>query len=349
MQSLLAYKGHDNVGEASGAYIFRPQVNIPDVVNAQPALTLTYLEARQVYSDWLSQTIRLIPNKTFIEFEWTVGPIPKTNENFHNYGKEVIARYEAPTIQSGKQFYTDSNGRQMILRIRDYNADFQVDNSGEPVAANMYPINSRAMIKDASTAFTVLTDRSQAGGSIINSTIDLLLHRRDFYDDGWGVNEALNEPGSDGRGLVVRGRHRIFFSDPSSAAALHRQAAFEIFHSPIISFANYDNVPNYASKYPTTFSGLATSLPSNVHLLTLKQLDASTLLIRLEHIFAKNEDSVLSNPATVDLTTLFKQFKIVSAQELTLGANMVVSGSASTTVTLNPQDIKTYQVTVTPQ
>uniref|UniRef100_A0AC34GX20 Alpha-mannosidase n=1 Tax=Panagrolaimus sp. ES5 TaxID=591445 RepID=A0AC34GX20_9BILA len=348
-QSLLAYKGHDNVGESSGAYILRPQVNTPDVVNARPALTLTYLEARQVYGDWLSQTIRLVPNKTFIEFEWTVGPIPKTNENFHDYGKEVIARYEAPTIKSGKQFYTDSNGRQMLLRVRDYNADFQVDNSGEPVAANMYPVNSRAMIKDDATAMMVLTDRSQAGGSIVDSTLDLLLHRRDFYDDGWGVNEALNEPGSDGRGLVVRGRHRVLFSDPSAAAALHRQAAFEIFHSPIISFANYDNVPSYASKYPTTFSGLATALPQNVHLLTLKQLDASTLLIRLEHIFAKDEDSVLSKPATVDLTNLFKQFKIVSAQELTLGANLVVSGSSSTTVTLNPQDIKTYQVTVTQQ
>jgi lysosomal alpha-mannosidase len=348
-QSLLAYKGHDNIGPASGAYILRPQVNTPEVVNAQPSLTTTYLEARQVYSDWLSQTIRLVPNKTYIEFEWTVGPIPKTVTGFLEYGREVIARYEAPSIKSNKQFYTDSNGRQMIQRIRDYNQDFNVQNSAEPVASNMYPVNSRAMIKDDQTAFTVLTDRSQAGGSIIDSTLDLLLHRRDFYDDGWGVNEALNEPGSDGRGLVVRGRHRIFFSDPQSAANLHRQGAFEIFHSPIISFSNYDNVPNYASKYVTTFSGLAKALPQNVHLLTLKQLDASTLLVRLEHIFGKDEDSVLSQPATVDLTTLFKQFKIVNAQELTLGANLVVSGSGSMIVTLNPQDIKTFQVSVTPQ
>jgi lysosomal alpha-mannosidase len=348
-QSLLAYKGHANDGPASGAYIFRPKVNTPEVVNSQPALTTTYLEARQVFSAWLSQTIRLVPNKTFIEFEWTVGPLPKTTEFFLDYGREVIARYEAPSIKSNKQFYTDSNGRQMISRIRDYNPDFNMDNSAEPVASNMYPVNSRAMIKDDQTAFTVLTDRSQAGGSVIDSTLDLLVHRRDFYDDGFGVNEALNEPGSDGRGLVVRGRHRIFFSDPQSAAALHRQAAFEIFHSPIISFSNYDNVPSYASKYVTTFAGLAATLPQNVHLLTLKQLDASTLLLRLEHIFAKDEDSVLSQPANVDLRTLFKQLKVVSATELSLGGNKVVSGSASTVVTLNPQDIRTYQVTVTPQ
>ena len=29
-----------------------------------------------VINDYVSQTVRLISNKKFIEFEWTIGPIP---------------------------------------------------------------------------------------------------------------------------------------------------------------------------------------------------------------------------------------------------------------------------------
>jgi len=42
-------------------------------------------------------------------------------------------------------------------------------------------------------------------------------------------------------------------------------------------------------------------LPDNVHLLTLEQWDAGTVLLRLEHFYAKDEDPVLSQPAKVQL------------------------------------------------
>ena len=33
-------------------------------------------EARQVFSDWYSQVVRLYKGEKYAEFEWTVGPIP---------------------------------------------------------------------------------------------------------------------------------------------------------------------------------------------------------------------------------------------------------------------------------
>jgi len=49
------------------------------------------------------------------------------------------------------------------------------------------------------------------------------------------------------------------------------------------------------------WSGMNRRLPDNVHLLTLEQWEAGTILLRLEHFYAKGEDPVLSQPAKVQL------------------------------------------------
>jgi Glycosyl hydrolases family 38 C-terminal beta sandwich domain len=49
------------------------------------------------------------------------------------------------------------------------------------------------------------------------------------------------------------------------------------------------------------WSSLKGRLPDNVHLLTLEQWVAGSVLIRFEHFFEKDEDPVLSQPATVQL------------------------------------------------
>ncbi len=41
-----------------------------------------------------------------------------------------------------------------------------------------YPVNAAAYLKDANAQFTVLVDRSEAGASINDGSVELMVHRR---------------------------------------------------------------------------------------------------------------------------------------------------------------------------
>ena len=101
-----------------------------------------------------------------IEIEWMVGPIPIEDDQ----GKEYIHRIKVKDLENDGLYYTDSNGRQFLERKRNYRPDFDVPDIGkiEPVTSNYYPITSSIYIEDKDTklSLTVLTDRSQGGGSI---------------------------------------------------------------------------------------------------------------------------------------------------------------------------------------
>jgi len=93
-------------------------------------------------------------------------------------------------------------------------------------------------------------------------------------------------------------------------------------------------------------------------------------LVRVEHFFEMNEDANYSHPITFDLQTIFQTIGTISTTvEMTLGANLaladlkrldwVTSEDQSshmdipkerelkdTNITLNPMQIRTFQVTV---
>merc|ERR1711865_966974 len=75
-----------------------------------------------------------------------------------------------------------------------------------------------------------------------------------------------------------------------------------------------------------TFSALAVDLPTNVKFQTLTSNYASAnngrVLFRLSHLYAVDEHTILSQPVTVNLSTLFGgNVKIVKAEEMSLSAN----------------------------
>ena len=93
---------------------------------------------------------------------------------------------------------------------------------------------------------------------------------------------------------------------------------------PMATFAltkqDYDS---YSTAYRQTWSALTDTLPLNVHLLTLDQLEAKEFLIRVEHYFELFEDEKYSEPVTIDLQSIFKSIgTITDTVELTLSANL---------------------------
>lgn len=118
-------------GQKSGAYIFRPnssKVFYPGPEGRPSTSVVTgpfVTEVHQKFSEWASHVIRLYEGKSYVEVEWTAGPIPvdtpwlppvaweKHNKSLplpNNWGKEVIVKYSSALSSKGV-WYTDSNGK----------------------------------------------------------------------------------------------------------------------------------------------------------------------------------------------------------------------------------------------
>jgi len=195
-----------------------------------------------------------------------------------------------------------------------------------------------------------MTDRSEGGSSLVDGQLELMLHRRSFVDDFFGVDEALNEPGSDGRGLVARGRHWLVLGSPES---VYRPLAMEMFYEPMMTFAPLTLThQQYRSNYRTQFTGLRRSLPEHVNLMTTEQLDQRNVLVRFEHLYQGDEDPNLAMPVNINLDDVFDRFEITAVTEMMLGGNReagmrrVNFENGAATFTLHPMEIKTFRLDV---
>jgi len=90
-------------------------------------------------------------------------------------GKEVISRFTTD-LQSDGLFYTDSNGRELLERKRNYRPTWELDLS-EPESGNYYPVTSKILIRDTTRQLelAVLNDRSQGGSSLNDGQVELMV------------------------------------------------------------------------------------------------------------------------------------------------------------------------------
>jgi alpha-mannosidase len=118
----------------SGAYIFRPQSQTPTPLcgaDSTAKLTVyrgaTYSQVTQTFTgcgNTLQQRVRLFKNpghpdfddlSNHVTFDFTVGPVDISSGT----GREVVMRFVSDS-DSGDEFLTDSNGREMQLRRVNY-------------------------------------------------------------------------------------------------------------------------------------------------------------------------------------------------------------------------------------
>lgn len=90
-------------------------------------------------------------------------------------GKEIISRFTTE-LDSASTFYTDSNGRELLKRVRNFRPTWKLDLE-EPVSGNYYPVTSKILIRDEKqdVEVAVLTDRAQGGSSIRDGEIELMV------------------------------------------------------------------------------------------------------------------------------------------------------------------------------
>ncbi|XP_050221696.1 probable alpha-mannosidase At5g13980 [Mercurialis annua] len=318
------YEGTDKDPQASGAYIFRPNGTYPiNTTNGQVAFTVLrgplLDEIHHRINPWIYQITRVYRGKEHAEVEFIVGPIPIDD----GIGKEVVTKITT-TLNNNKTFYTDSSGRDFLERIRDYRKDWDLQ-VNQPIAGNYYPINLGIFMKDKTSEFSILVDRSIGGSSTVDGQLELMLHRRLVKDDSRGVGEALNETvcvQDKCTGLTIVGKYYLRIDPLSEGAKWRRTYGQEIYSPFLLAFAEQEG-DSWTNSHVTTFSAMDHSyvLPDNVALLTLQELDTAKVLIRFAHLYEIGEDEELSVMASVELKKVFPNKKISKVTETSLSAN----------------------------
>ena len=78
------------------------------------------------------------------------------------------------------------------------------------------------------------------------------IHRRMVYDDNRGVVEPLNEPGVDGKGLIIRGRHFVVLDNFVNSTGYHRTLGKMLMMKEFPLFVTDSGTPrDFMQKYIT--------------------------------------------------------------------------------------------------
>ncbi|XP_035549080.1 alpha-mannosidase-like isoform X2 [Juglans regia] len=323
-QSYLWYgSSSKDDGQASGAYIFRPKGSPQNIVSRSVPLKVVrgplLDEVHQQFNSWIYQVTRVYRDKEHAEVEFTIGPIPLEDDGI---GKEIITQIKA-NMATDKVFYTDSNGRDFLKRVRDYRADWPLSVT-QPVAGNYYPLNLGIYTMDKKFELSILVDRATGGSSIQDGEVELMLHRRMRFDDARGVGEALNETvrvNHKLEGLTVRGNYYISINQIGAGARWRRTTGQEVYSPFVLAFTH--ELEDWKASYLTKATAIDPhySLPLNVALITLQVLDNGSVLLRLAHLYEVDEDTEYSRLAKVELKKMFPGKRIKKVKEMSLSAN----------------------------
>lgn len=332
----MSNRGDDDSSQVSGAYIFRPNGtnSIPIRLNLNETRVFRgpiFDEVYQTFGSFLAQSLRLYKEKPFIEIEYTLGPIDVSDF----IGKEIVLKFKTD-LKSDSEFFTDANGRE-ILRRRRQKENTWDQKLEEPVSGNYYPVNSRVFIQDkfSDSQFTVLTDRSQGASSLNDGEVEIMVNRRCVMDDHRGVGEVLDE------NIVTRGRYWLVFDSIEESHFLHRTLS-EKLQNPLAMYFGDGQVKELKSIH---HQWNPMSLPKNLHLVSMESWYGK-ILLRLGHLFAKNESSLYSDPVCIDIAETFGLF--VLEETYLTGTQLKREWNSFSWVSDSPDDLHFNSLPATP-
>ncbi|KAF8694238.1 hypothetical protein HU200_038373 [Digitaria exilis] len=293
------------------------------------SLSLVHTDLRSATQKYLSNSYT---NPASVSLKSTVYSTQGSKDNLQVGQGNLKLQYNSAGTLS---LYSDSKALVMILQIRDYRSEWKIE-VHQPIAGNYYPVsflcdsvhlqvNLGIYVEDGSKELSVLVDRSVGGSSIKDGQIELMLHRRLLHDDGRGVAEALNETvclDNQCEGLTIEGKYYLKIDPQGEGARWRRTFGQEIYSPLLLAFSEQDG-GNWVNSHVPKFSAMdpTYSLPDNVALLTLQELEDESVLLRFAHLYEAGEHKDLSALASVDLKQVFPDMKIGKIIETSLSAN----------------------------
>jgi hypothetical protein len=151
-----------------------------------------------------------------IEYEVELNAIPISSIN---QGKDIIVNWRLFNGFDPKgKFWTDSNSLMMLERNINQREQFRFNITNSTIASNYYPVDSAIAMRDfngSNLQVTFMNDRAQGGSADLTdkATIEIMQNRRVLADDSLGIEEFLNETGTEGFGLKVNALYYLHIFD----------------------------------------------------------------------------------------------------------------------------------------
>ena len=286
-----------------------------------------------------------------------------TELNNVDEGRELVLQFHT-SLKNDKTVYADTIGMEQQKRV--FNPDFT-----QPIAGNFYPVVSRAYIEDEKEdmRLSVLVDRAHGVSSLRDGYMEIMLKRRTIGDDGYGVGEPLteNDQVKEKMWLILGNREE---------SSIYKKYDILMNHYPV----QFYGIENEKKEIHDVYSSLLSELPPQIQLLNFQLLtpEDKTFLLRLHHIYEKDESKENSIEVEVDLNKIFREFEIVDYEEMILTGmfkkseveeermkwktveddnvmesnetvnvlNRNIRGSKSFIIRMKPMEFKTFQVTI---
>jgi len=316
----------------SGAYAFGPAGTSYPVSSTAPTITISRGsvadEITQVFNtpgkSYAQQTVRVYHAgadadiENYVEVVFDIGPLPSR--------VEVVSLFSS-NINTEGVITSDDNGFEFLKREYQW---------GLGIEANYFPLVYASYISDIESQLSVVSERSHGVSSQIDGSLEVMIHRNPDMGDGFG-------PGLTDTTEVYPVLRVLVDSPQGAIGPLRRQALLMNFPLGVFSTVT-QSASTWVNSYVTSSNLLSADLPPNVHLVSLNALDSTskTAILRLTHVYAIDEDPVLSKPVSVTLSKLFSSATISKITETTLSANQDIG--VADVITLTPKDIRTFVV-----